>query len=104
MKIKPVPLIVVGKEILYIDSKEVRKMLAKKTSKNQITLPKDIVKNFPDTIYFEVSMDNNRILLKPVKILPQENNLEKVRLKMKKLGITEKDVEGAIAWARKNTG
>jgi hypothetical protein len=27
-------------------------MLAKKTSKNQLTLPKEIVKAFPDTEYF----------------------------------------------------
>jgi len=79
-------------------------MLAKKTAKNQITLPKDIVKNFPDTVYFEVSVDNNRILLKPVKILSAESGLEKVRLKMKKLGITEKNVEEAITWARRSTG
>jgi hypothetical protein len=79
-------------------------MLAKKTAKNQITLPKDIVKNFPDTIYFEVSVNNNQILLKPVKILPAESGLEKVRMKMKKLGITEKDVDEAIIWARRSTG
>jgi hypothetical protein len=79
-------------------------MLAKKTAKNQITLPKDIVKNFPDTVYFEVSIDNNRILLEPVKILSAESGLEKVRLKMKKLGITEKNVEEAITWARRSTG
>ncbi|MFH0914038.1 MAG: AbrB/MazE/SpoVT family DNA-binding domain-containing protein [Chloroflexota bacterium] len=77
-------------------------MLAKKTSKNQITLPKDIAKNFPDTIYFDVAMNDNQILLRPVKVSPSESGLEKVRLKMKKLGITEKDVEEAIAWARKS--
>jgi hypothetical protein len=78
-------------------------MLAKKTSKNQITLPKAIAKNFPDTIYFDVSVKNDQILLRPVQVTPSESGLEKVRLKMKKLGITEKDIEEAIVWARKST-
>ena len=32
-------------------------MLAKKTSKNQLTLPRDIVKAFPDAEYFDVTAD-----------------------------------------------
>jgi len=76
-------------------------MLAKKTSKNQITLPRDIAKNFPDTVYFDVVIENSQILLKPVKVVPSQSSLEKVRLKMKKLGMTEKDVTEAITWARK---
>ena len=76
-------------------------MLAKKTSKNQITLPKDIARNFPDTVYFDVQLSDNQILLKPVQFSPTGSALEKVRLKMKKLGITEHDVEEAITWARK---
>ncbi|MBI2849472.1 MAG: AbrB/MazE/SpoVT family DNA-binding domain-containing protein [Chloroflexi bacterium] len=77
-------------------------MLAKKTSKNQITLPRDIAKNFPDTVYFDVLMDDNQIVLKPVKFSPSGSALEKARLKMKKLGMTERDVEEAIIWARKD--
>ena len=76
-------------------------MLAKKTSKNQITLPKDIARNFPDTIYFDVSLKDDQILLKPVKFSPAGSTLEKARVKMKKLGITEGDIEEAITWARR---
>ena len=76
-------------------------MLAKKTSKNQITLPKDIAKNFPDTVYFDVLLSDNQILLKPVQFSAAGSALEKARLKMKKLGITERDIEEAITWARK---
>ena len=75
-------------------------MLAKKTSKNQITLPKTIVKAFPDAVYFDVRVNENQILLTPVKITPMGSTLEGVRQKMKRLGITEKDVGGAIRWAR----
>jgi hypothetical protein len=75
-------------------------MLAKKTSKNQITLPKDVVKAFSNTEYFDVSIEGNRILLVPIKITPVGSTLEGVKDKMKRLGITEKDVGEAIHWAR----
>jgi len=75
-------------------------MLAKKTSKNQITLPKEIVKVFPDAEYFDVSIRDNTIRLMPVKITPIQSSLDSVREKIKKLGLTEKDVGEAIRWAR----
>jgi hypothetical protein len=75
-------------------------MLAKKTTKNQITLPKVIANAFPDTDYFDVRIKNNQILLLPVKIMPAGLSLESIRQKMKQLGVTEKDVEGAVQWAR----
>jgi hypothetical protein len=75
-------------------------MLAKKTSKNQITLPREIVKALPDAEYFDVSIKDNTIRLMPVKITPVRSSLDSVRGKMKKLGLTEKDVGEAIQWAR----
>jgi hypothetical protein len=75
-------------------------MLAKKTSKNQITLPKEIVKAFPDTDYFDVSIRDHTIRLMPVKITPVGSSLDRVREKMKKLGLSEEDVGEAIRWAR----
>ncbi len=44
-------------------------MLAKKTVKNQITLPKAIVDRLPKTDYFEVSLRSEEILLRPVVIV-----------------------------------
>ena len=75
-------------------------MLAKKTVKNQITLPKSIVAKLPETDYFEVSLRGEEIVLKPVVIAATSRKLDKVRSKMKALGITEKDVDAAIRWAR----
>ena len=75
-------------------------MLAKKTSKNQITLPKEIVKAFPDAEYFDVTIRENTIRLVPVKITPVPSSLARVRDKMEKLGLTEKEVGEAIQWAR----
>ena len=76
-------------------------MLAKKTSKNQLTLPKEVVKEFPDTDYFDVTVKERKIILMPVRIAPDDAALEGVRDKLKKLGITEDDVAGAVKWARK---
>jgi hypothetical protein len=75
-------------------------MLAKKTSKNQITLPKEIVKAFQDAEYFDVSIKDNAIRLMPVKITPIQSSLDSVREKIKKLGLTEKDIGEAVQWAR----
>lgn len=75
-------------------------MLAKKTVKNQITLPKAIVNKIPDTEYFEVSLRGEDIVLRPVQIEGSGARLGKVRAKIKALGLTEKDIEDAIRWAR----
>ncbi|MBI5025667.1 MAG: AbrB/MazE/SpoVT family DNA-binding domain-containing protein [Nitrospirae bacterium] len=76
-------------------------MLAKKTSKNQLTLPKEVVKSFPDTEYFDVSVKDRKIILMPVKITPADAAIEGIREKLRKLGITEGDVAEAVKWARK---
>jgi hypothetical protein len=86
---------------MYPYSKEVMNMLAKKTSKNQLTLPKDIVKEFPDTEYFDVRVKGRSIVLTPVRISPEIDLLEEIRVKMKRLGIEEKDVDEAVKWARR---
>ena len=76
-------------------------MLAKKTSKNQLTLPKEIVASFPDVEYFDVSVKERKITLTPVRITPVDQNLEAIRDKMDKLGITTDDITESVIWARK---
>lgn len=73
-------------------------MLAKKTSKNQITLPKKIADHFPGTDYFEVREEAGRIVLIPVRT----SRADEVRAKLEALGITETDVQDAVEWARGN--
>jgi len=73
-------------------------MLAKLTAKNQITIPKDIISRLPDVEYFEVTIRNGAVVLKPVKVY--DTDLEGIRRKMKKLGISEKSVSEAVGWAR----
>jgi hypothetical protein len=76
-------------------------MLAKLTTKNQLTLPRDIVKEFKGIKYFDVVVADGRILLAPVRMQPLDVNLAGIRKKMEKLGITSDDVTDAICWARK---
>jgi len=73
-------------------------MLAKKTSKNQITLPKAVADHFPDAEYFDVREEDGQIVLVPFR----PAKAEAVRAKLKKLGISEADIEAAIDWARRH--
>jgi hypothetical protein len=73
-------------------------MLAKRTVKNQITLPKAVLAQFADVEYFEVSTDGCAIMLKPQRV----SRLDEVRSKLESLDITEQDVKDAIAWARQS--
>ena len=79
-------------------------MLAKKTSKNQITLPKAIVRQLPDVEYFEVSLRDGEVVLRPVVVSAPGERLKAVRAKIKALGLTEKDVRDAMRWARGRRG
>ncbi len=76
-------------------------MLAKKTAKNQLTLPKEIADRFPGIDLFDAKVERNRIVLVPVKVTPITVSLESIREKMEKLGIGEGDVADAVSWARK---
>ncbi|MGC1403874.1 MAG: AbrB/MazE/SpoVT family DNA-binding domain-containing protein [Thermodesulfobacteriota bacterium] len=76
-------------------------MLTKKTSKNQLTLPKEIVNEFPDIRYFEAVVADRKIVLTPVKMKPVDADLTTIRAKMEKLGVTPADVAEAVKWARK---
>ena len=74
-------------------------MLAKKTTKNQITLPKAIVTRFAGVDYFDVSTDGERIVLRPM----QRGRAHEVRAKLAELGIEERDIADAVEWARKRS-
>jgi len=77
-------------------------MLCKRTYKNQVTLPKKIMEDFKDVEYFQAKTQGGKIILEPMKITPlNERPIEKVRQKIAALGLTEKDIEDAIVWARK---
>ena len=72
-------------------------MLAKLTSKNQVTLPKAVVSSVDVAEYFDVTVENGRIILTPVRV----QQAQAVRDKLEKLGITEQDIDDAVAFARR---
>ena len=72
-------------------------MLAKLTSKNQLTLPKAVVSAFHGTEYFDVTNENGRIVLTPVRL----TRADAVRSKLADLGLSEADVAEAVEWARR---
>lgn len=74
-------------------------MLAKLTSKNQLTLPKKVISNFPGALYFDVAAEGGRIVLTPVRV----SRAHAVRTKMAELGLSESDVADAVAWARRKS-
>ncbi len=71
-------------------------MLAKLTSKNQLTLPKAAVEATGNAEYFEVETRAGQLILTPVRI--QRANA--VRAKLAALDLGEDDLAAAVAWAR----
>ena len=72
-------------------------MLAKLTSKNQLTLTKAIVQQIDQPEYFDVSLEDGRIVLTPMQVRP----VDAVRNKLAALGISEQDVTDAVQWGRR---
>ncbi|MCV2350354.1 hypothetical protein [Paucibacter sp. Y2R2-4] len=70
-------------------------VLAKLTSKNQLTLPKSVTEPLGPVQYFEVQTKAGQIILTPVKI----QRGDAVRAKLAELAIDEKTIESALSWA-----
>jgi bifunctional DNA-binding transcriptional regulator/antitoxin component of YhaV-PrlF toxin-antitoxin module len=71
-------------------------MLAKITSKNQLTLPKSITEAVGPAEYFEVEAREGQIVLTPVRI----QRADAVRAKLAELDLGEEDIAAAVEWAR----
>lgn len=71
-------------------------MLAKMTSKNQLTLPKSLTQAVGATDYFDVEVRAGQLILTPVRI----QRGDAVRAKLAELDLTPDDVAAAVAWAR----
>lgn len=79
-------------------------VLAKKTAKNQVTLPKRALQEIPETDYFDVTTKGGVLILRPVTMADPGSRLAAVRQKIKDLGIEPKDLDRAVAWARERRG
>lgn len=73
-------------------------MLAKMTSKNQLTLPKSITAAVGAAEYFDVETRNGQIILTPVRI----QRGDAVRAKLAELNLLEGDISDAVTWARQS--
>jgi hypothetical protein len=75
-------------------------MLAKLTSKNQLTLPKAITNAVGPAQYFDVKAKDGQIVLTPVRI----QRADAVRAKLAELNLKDADVDDAVNWARRSGG
>ena len=71
-------------------------MLAKITSKNQLTLPKSVTQAVGPAEYFDVQTRDGQIVLTPVRI----QRGDAVRAKLAELDLAEADIGDAVTWAR----
>lgn len=71
-------------------------MLAKLTSKNQLTLPKAAVEAAGNSEYFEVEVRAGQLVLTPVRL----QRADAVRAKLAALELGDEDLAAAVAWAR----
>ena len=72
-------------------------MRAKLSSENQIVLPDSVASSFEGVEYFEVAIEDRRIVLTPVRL----TGADAVRSRLADLGLSESDVTEAVAWARR---
>jgi hypothetical protein len=60
------------------------------------------MEKFDGVEYFEADIRDGNIVLEPMKITSLNNTvLERSRKKVAALGLTEQDIQDAVAWARK---
>jgi hypothetical protein len=74
--------------------------LAKKTSKNQLTLPADMIKGMEDVTYFSIERRDDTLVLKPVRLEDAETPLARFQRLFKQNGGDEQTIEDAVRWAR----
>ena len=72
-------------------------MIAKMTSKNQITLPKGATLEIGPTEYFAVEVKDGKIILTPVRL----RGADAVRTKLDALNITATEIDRAVKWGRR---
>jgi hypothetical protein len=76
-------------------SESTTKVLAKLTSKNQLTLPKSVTAALGPVQYFEVQSKAGQIILTPVRI----QRGDALRAKLAELKIDAASIQAALAWA-----
>lgn len=72
-------------------------MIAKVTSKNQLTLPKAVIEalGFPE--YFDIETKEGQLILTPARI----QRTDAIRERIRAMNLSEQDVQDAVDWARR---
>jgi len=74
-------------------------VLTKKTVENQITRPRALVEQLPESDYFDATIEGGAIVLRPVRGGPGED-LDAIRAQIREADATESDIPDAIRWVR----
>jgi hypothetical protein len=72
-------------------------MVIKLTPNNELTLPDSALTSVDSTGYFEITVEGGRIILTPVSL----RKADAVREDLRQRGISEQDVDDAVAWTRR---
>ena len=75
-------------------------MLTKKTTKNQVTIPKVLLDRLTPTEYFDAEVVGDALVLRPVRVV-QMVDIDRVRGRLKRCRVKPDEVERAVGWARK---
>jgi len=75
-------------------------LLTKKTTKNQLTIPKALLDRLPPTDYFDAEVVSDALVLRPVRIVPAVD-IDRVRDRLEQSGVEPAEVRRAVRWARK---
>jgi hypothetical protein len=78
--------------------------LTKRTSRNQVTLPSSLIKDWGDADYFSVTRVGDHLELRPALPAMAEDPLEKFRRIMDERGITDEDIDQAVREVRAERG
>lgn len=74
-------------------------MRARLTAGNRLTLPRAALAAVGPVDWFDVTVENGRLVLAPV----PANRADAVRAKVDGLGLSETDVGDAVEWARSDS-
>lgn len=73
-------------------------MIAKMTSKNQLTLPKAVVEALGSPEYFDIETRDGQLILTPARI----QRTDAIRERIRAMNLSEQDVQDAVNWARRS--
>ena len=81
-------------------------ILRKVLSKYQVTLPREVVKtlHIGRGDFLQCEVKDRRIVLSPVQVAPRQKGaqlLDRISRKWERLGITGKEIDAALRWARR---